>query len=150
MRARRDAAIRSLKVMMVALVAIPVAIFCYASWIGYQNTFARADERLLANLGIMSEHTSRIFQSVDLTFTAIDAIAGDLADEQIKTNEAVLHAQLKKLEKATAAVDAIVITDADGHVVGVLGDFADPRDDRRHRPRLFQGAEGARCRNLYR
>ena len=74
-------------------------------------------KELLANLGIMSEHTSRIFQSVDLTFTAIDAIAGDLTDEQIKTNEAVLHTQLKKLEKATAAVDAIVITDADGHVL---------------------------------
>jgi two-component system NtrC family sensor kinase len=117
MRARRDAAIRVLKVMMVATVAIPVAIFSYASWVGYQNTFAHADEKLLANLGIMAEHTSRIFQSVDLTFTAIDAIAGDLSDEQIKANEAALHAQLSKLEKATAAVAAIVITDAGGHVL---------------------------------
>ena len=117
MRARRDAALRVLKVMMVATVAIPAAIFCYASWVSYQNTSAHADEKLLANLGIMAEHTSRIFQSVDLTFTAIDAIAGDLTDEQIKANEAALHARLSKLEKATAAVDAIVITDADGRVL---------------------------------
>ena len=150
MRARRDAAIRVLKVMMVATVAIPVAIFSYASWVGYQNTFAHADEKLLANLGIMAEHTSRIFQSVDLTFTAIDAIAGDLTDEQIKANEAALHAQLSKLEKATAAVDAIVDHRRRRARAGVLGDFAGPRDGRRRRPRLFPGAEGARCRNLYR
>ena len=117
MRARRDAAIRGLKVMMVASVAIPVAIFCYASWIGYQNTFAHADERLLANLGIMAEHTSGVFQSVDLTFAAIAAIAGDLTDEQIKASEQALHVQLVKLEKATIAIDAILIVDKDGHTL---------------------------------
>ena len=117
MRARRDAAIRGLKVMMVASVAIPVAIFCYASWIGYQNTFAHADERLLANLGIMAEHTSGVFQSVDLTFAAVNAIAGDLTDEQIKASEQALHVQLVKLEKATVAVDAILIVDKDGHTL---------------------------------
>ena len=117
MRARRDAAIRGLKVMIVASVAIPVAIFCYASWIGYQNTFAHADERLLANLGIMAEHTSGVFQSVDLTFAAVDAIADDLTDEQIKASEQALHVQLVKLEKATVAIDAILIVDKDGHTL---------------------------------
>jgi two-component system, NtrC family, sensor kinase len=117
MRARRDAAIRGLKVMIVASVAIPVAIFCYASWIGYQNTFAHADERLLANLGIMAEHTSGVFQSVDLTFAAIAAIAGDLTDQQIKASEQALHVQLVKLEKATIAIDAILIVDKDGHTL---------------------------------
>ena len=117
MRARRDAAIRLLKVMMVAAIAIPVVIFGYASWIAYHNAYKDADARLWANLGIMSEHTSRIFQSVDLTFTAVDAIAGDLSDDQIKANEPALHAQLSKLEKATGAVDVIIITDAAGHVI---------------------------------
>ena len=117
MRARRDAAIRGLKIMMVASVAIPVAIFSYASWIGYQSTFAHADEKLLANLGIMSEHTSGVFQSVDLTFAAVDAITDDLTDEQVKASEQALHVQLAKLEKATAAVDAILIAGKDGHTL---------------------------------
>jgi signal transduction histidine kinase/CheY-like chemotaxis protein len=117
MRARRDAAIRGLKIMMVASIAIPVATFSYASWIGYQSTFAHADEKLLANLGIMAEHTSGVFQSVDLTFAAVDAITDDLTDEQIKASEQALHVQLSKLEKATAAVDAILIADKDGHAL---------------------------------
>ncbi len=117
MRARRDAAIRLLKTMMGASVVIPVAIFCYASWVAHQNAYTHADERLWASLGIMSEHTSRIFQSVDLTFTSVDAIAGDLTDEEIKAAEPALHAKLSKLEKATGAVDAILIADKDGHTL---------------------------------
>ncbi len=117
MRARRDAAIRGLKVMMVASVAIPVAIFSYASWTGYQSTFAHADEKLLANLGIMAEHTSGVFQSVDLTFAAVDAITDDLTGEQIKASEQALHLQLSKLDKATAAIDAILIAGKDGHTL---------------------------------
>ena len=117
MRARRDAAIRGLKVMMVASVAIPVAIFSYASWISYRNTYAHADERLLASLGIMAEHTSGVFQSVDLTFAAVDAIAANLTDEQIEASEQALHVQLRRLEKATAAIDAILIVDKNGHTL---------------------------------
>jgi two-component system NtrC family sensor kinase len=117
MRARRDAAIRGLKIMMVALVAIPAAIFSYASWISYQSTYAHADERLLANLGIMAEHTSGVFQSVDLTFAAVNAIADDLTDEEIKASAQALHVQLVKLEKATASIDAILIVDKNGHTL---------------------------------
>jgi signal transduction histidine kinase len=117
MRARRDAAIRLLKIMMVASVVIPATIFGYASWVAYTTAYKEADSHLWASLGVMSEHTSRIFQSVNLTFAAVDAIAGDLTDEQIKAAEPALHAQLSKLEKATAAVDVILITDADGHVL---------------------------------
>ena len=117
MRARRDAAIRLRKAMRGATVAIPVVIFAYASWVAYHNAYKEADSHLWASLGIMSEHTSRIFQSVDLTFTAVDAIAGDLNDEQLKAAEPALHGQLNKLEKTNGAVDVILITDADGHVL---------------------------------
>ena len=117
MRARRDAAVRLLKTMMVASLVIPAAIFGYANWVAYNNAYAHADEQLWAKLGIMSEHTRRIFQSVDLTFTSVDAITGGLADEQVKAAAPVLHAQLSKLEKATAAVAAVLIVDKTGHAL---------------------------------
>ncbi len=117
MRARRDAAVRLLKTMMVASLVIPAAIFSYASWAAYRNAYAHADEQLWANLGIMSEHTRRIFQSVDLTFTSVDAIAGDRTDEQVKAEAPVLHRQLNKLEKATAAVAAVLIVDKTGRAL---------------------------------
>ena len=134
MRARRDAAIRGLKIMLVASVAIPVAIFSYASWIGYQNAFAHADEKLSASLGIMAEHTAGVFQSVDLTFAAVDAIAGDLTDEQIKASEQALHVQLRKLEKATAAIDAHFDRRQKRPHPGLLGDLPGSERRRRRRP----------------
>ena len=48
MRARRDAALRLLKTMLVASIVIPVALFSYARWINYQNALAHADEELRA------------------------------------------------------------------------------------------------------
>jgi two-component system NtrC family sensor kinase len=114
MRARRDAALRLLKTMLVASIVIPVALFSYASWINYRDTIAHADEQLTASLNILSEHASKVFQSVDLAVTSVDAIVGDLSDEQIKARQEALHYQLSKLEKALATVDAIFIADRNG------------------------------------
>jgi two-component system, NtrC family, sensor kinase len=117
MRARRDAALRLLKTMLVASVVIPVTIFAYASWINYENAVARADEQLATSLNILSQQASGIFQSVDLTFTAVDAILGDLTDEQIKASDQTLHQQLGKLEKSVKAIDAILVADRNGHTI---------------------------------
>ena len=92
MRARRDAALRLLKTMLVASIVIPVTVFAYASWINYQNAVARADEQLAASLNILSQHASGIFQSVDLTFTAVDAILGDLTDDVLLDNDSAWSA----------------------------------------------------------
>src|SRR6478735_5199098 len=94
MRARRDAALRLLKTMLVASIVIPLALFSYASWISYQDTIAHADEQLTASLNILSEHASKVFQSVDLANTSVDAIVGDLSDEQIEARQGTLHSQL--------------------------------------------------------
>ncbi|MFY9816708.1 MAG: ATP-binding protein [Pseudolabrys sp.] len=117
MRARRDAALRLLKTMLVASIVIPVAIFSYAGWINYQNALTRADEELAGSLNILSQHASGIFQSVDLTFAAVDAIVGDLTDEQIKASDQALHQQLGKLEKSVKAIDAILVADRNGHTI---------------------------------
>ncbi|MEA2943048.1 MAG: hypothetical protein QOD09_3577, partial [Bradyrhizobium sp.] len=37
MRQRRDAALRSLKWMLVASVALPVLLFCYVGWTTYRT-----------------------------------------------------------------------------------------------------------------
>jgi len=114
MRARRDAALRLQKMMLVASLAIPAAIFSYVSWVAYHSAFAHADEQLATRLGIVSEHAHKIFQSVDLTFTSVEAIAGDLTEDQIRASEQDLHSKLAKLEKAINAIDGILIIDRSG------------------------------------
>src|SRR6476646_5336726 len=128
MRARRDAALRLLKTMLVASIVIPLALFSYASWISYQDTIAHADEQLTASLNILSEHASKVFQSVDLANTSVDAIVGDLSDEQIEARQGTLHSQLSKLEKALATVDAIFISDRNGRALVSSAIFPLPPD----------------------
>jgi two-component system NtrC family sensor kinase len=128
MRARRDAALRLLKTMLAASIVIPVALFSYASWINYRDTIAHADEQLTASLNILSEHASKVFQSVDLATTSVNAIVGDLSDEQIEARQGALHSQLNKLEKALATVDAIFIADRNGHALASSAIFPLPPD----------------------
>ncbi len=129
MRARRDAALRLLKTMLVASIVIPTALFSYASWVNYRNAIARADDELTASLNILTQHAAGIFQSVDLTFTAVDAILGELSDEQIKASEQALYTQLGKLEKSVSAIDAILVVDKDGKAM-VSSVVFPTRDDR--------------------
>lgn len=128
MRARRDAALRLLKTMLVASIVIPLALFSYASWINYRDTIAHADEQLTASLNILSEHASKVFQSVDLATTSVNAIVGDLSDEQIEARQGALHSQLNKLEKALATVDAIFIADRNGRALVSSAIFPLPPD----------------------
>ncbi|MGB6348885.1 MAG: ATP-binding protein [Pseudolabrys sp.] len=114
MRTRRDAALRLLKTMLVASIVIPLSLFAYASWVNYEAALTRADEDLVGSLTILSEQALKVFQSVDLTFTSVGAILGDLSDEQIKASEQSLHLQLGKLEKALNSVNAIVVADSNG------------------------------------
>jgi hypothetical protein len=73
--------------MMVASIAIPATIFSYVSWVAYHDAFDHADEQLVATMHVMSEQAISVFQSVDLTFTSVDAILGDLSDGEIKASE---------------------------------------------------------------
>jgi signal transduction histidine kinase len=114
MRDRRDAAIRLFKVMLVASIAIPFGLFSYAAWITYKSAFAHADEQLSATMDIISEQAKKVFQSVDLTFSSVHAIMGDMSDQDIKANEQILHNKLVELEKASETVEAIAIVGKDG------------------------------------
>jgi two-component system, NtrC family, sensor kinase len=123
MRARRDAAIRLFKVMLVVSIAIPVTLFTYAAWLTYRSTFAHADEQLSATMDIMSEHANKVFQSVDLTFSSVHAIVGDMTDEQIMASEQALHLKLVELDSAASVIDAIAIVGKDGRTLATSSGF---------------------------
>jgi CheY-like chemotaxis protein len=76
MRQRRDAALRSLKLMLVASVALPLLLFCYAAWANYHAAFALADERIERAGDIAAEQALRVFQSLGAGKAADDIPAG--------------------------------------------------------------------------
>ncbi|MGZ5804153.1 MAG: ATP-binding protein [Xanthobacteraceae bacterium] len=94
----------------------------------YQSAFAGGDERLSSDLGIIVEHADKIFQSVDLTFSGVNAIIVGMTDEEIKASEREIHSKLAEFEKTTSAVGGIVIVDKNGRPLVTSNTYPTPND----------------------
>ena len=86
MQGRRDTAVRLLRIVFVASIAIPAGVLCWGGWITYNSAFAHADEELRARLDILSEQANAVFETVALNFTSVDTLVGGMTDEQIKAS----------------------------------------------------------------
>ncbi len=111
----RHAAIRLLKLMMVASVVLPAVLFAFAAWVSYRNFERVADERIDRSLDILHEHALKVLQTIERTFAEIDEITRGMSDDDIRLNEASLHARLKRIDDALPQVRGIAIMDRDGH-----------------------------------
>jgi two-component system NtrC family sensor kinase len=111
MRQRRDAALRSLKWMLVASVALPFLLFCYAAWVNYHAAFALADERIERARDIAAEQALRVFQSISVTFDSVEQITRGRTDQTIKLNEAELSERLKQFVAALPDIGSVWILD---------------------------------------
>ena len=111
----RHAAIRLLKLMMVASVVLPAVLFAFAAWVGYHNIERVTDERIDRSLDILHEHALKVLQTVRVVFGEVGAITGGMSDDDIRLNEGLLHKRLAKIAKDLPQLQAITIIDRDGH-----------------------------------
>src|SRR6201995_1766199 len=109
MRQRRDAALRSLKLMLVASVALPLLLFCYAAKVNYHTAFALADERIERAGDIAAEQALGAFQSISVTFDSVEQITRGRTDQTIKLNAAELSERLKQFVAALPDISSIWI-----------------------------------------
>ena len=111
----RHAAIRLLKLMMVASVVLPAVLFVFAASVNYRNIKAATDDRIDRSLDILHEHALKVLQTVERTFAEIDEIVRDMSDDDIRRSEARLHFRLERIVKALPQLQGIVIIDRNGH-----------------------------------
>jgi signal transduction histidine kinase/ActR/RegA family two-component response regulator len=128
MQARRDATVRLLKAVLVLTVAVPATLFLYFAETSYRTSFTFADERLQRGLDAVSEHAVKVFQSLNVTITAVSALLGDRPDEALRAAEAELHAHLRDIVAELPAVDAIWVFDRDGRPVASSYRFPVPAE----------------------
>ena len=117
MKARRESAVRSLKLMMVGTVVFPLVLFCYASFEQYNAISKLADERIARSLDISVEHAKKIFQSIEVVFGSIDEITRGRADQSLRLHEAELSERLKLMAAAISDVHSIWLFDAGGFCI---------------------------------
>jgi two-component system NtrC family sensor kinase len=68
MSTARESAVRLLKLMMIASLVLPAALFAYAAWVSYRSIRAVADERIERSLDVQQEQALKVFETVDRTF----------------------------------------------------------------------------------
>src|SRR5260370_3581824 len=103
MRQPGDAALRSLNLMLVGRVALPLLLFCYAAWVNYHAAFALADERIERAGDIAAEQALRVFQSISVTFDSVGQITRVRTDRTINLNPAELAQRSKTVLSALPA-----------------------------------------------
>src|SRR5450830_1477998 len=124
----RHAAIRLLKLMMVASLVLPAVLFAFAAWASYRNFEYVSDERIDRSLDILHEQALKVLQAVERSFAEIDEVVRGMSDDDIRLNEAPLHARLKRIVEALPQLQDIAIMDRNGYPLVSANIVAVPKD----------------------
>ena len=141
--------LRLLQWMMVASLALPLALFVFASAVSWVSIHETADREIERALDVAHEHALKVFETIDRSLSEIAEIIRGIPDADIVAREQLLHLRLKQLVGSLPQVKSTWIFDAKGHALVNSLVVAGARD-RFFRPRLFQGPRRQRYRNLYR
>ena len=113
----RHAAIRLLKLMMVASLVLPAVLFAFAAQVSYRNFEQVNDERIDRSLDILHEHALKVLQTIERTFAEIDEVIRGMSDDDMRANEARLHGRLKEIVTALPQLQSIAIMDRNGQAM---------------------------------
>ena len=106
--------IRSLRVLLAASVAIPLAMFAGAAWTSYHNVMAHARDQTEKLARIVHEHALKVFETNEALLGRIDDLTHGMAAADIRANEGNLHQRLKAMTAGIPQIQAAWIWDAQG------------------------------------
>src|SRR5947209_19024562 len=99
--AQRDS-IRLLHGILIASIALPAALFAYASWLGYHNTQAVADRQIDRTRDVVTEHALKVFETVERSIAEINEVIRAMIYEQIPTNVQCQYRSIERMADGTA------------------------------------------------
>jgi two-component system, NtrC family, sensor kinase len=114
--AQRDS-IRLLHGILVASVALPAALFVYASWLGYQNNQVVSDRQIDRTRDVVTEHALKVFETVERSIAEINEVVRDMPDSRITANEENLHLRFERLAGSSDQIKSVWIFDRYGRAL---------------------------------
>ena len=117
MKARRERAMWSLRLILIACATLPALLFAYASWANYKSAFAAADENIARSLEIATGHAQDVFQSTAVTINSVEQITRGRSSESIRMEESELNQRLKEMRAAIPGIESIWLFDSAGHPI---------------------------------
>ena len=109
--------LRLLRWMMAASLALPLALFAFASAISYRSTRDIADREIERSLDVAHEHALKVFETIDRSLAEINEIIRGIPDAGIASREEALHGRLKQLVDSLPQMKSAWIFDAHGRAL---------------------------------
>jgi signal transduction histidine kinase/CheY-like chemotaxis protein len=117
MKARRDRALWSLRLILIACATLPAGLFAYASWANYKSAFALADANIARSLDIAAGHAQAVFQSTIVTINSVEQITMGRSSESMRMEESELNQRLKEMRAAIPDIESIWLFDSAGRPI---------------------------------
>jgi two-component system, NtrC family, sensor kinase len=118
--------------MMAASLALPLALFVFASAMSWVSTNESADREIERSLDVAHEHALKVFETIDRSLSEVAEIIRGLPDAEIVARGEILHQRLGRLADALPQVKSFWVFDATGHplvnsleVPALAADFSD-------------------------
>src|SRR5260370_28407291 len=103
--------------MMAASLALPVALFVFASSVSWISTRDTADRQIERTLDVAHEHALKVFETIDRSLSEINEIIRGVPDADIKSREQALHLRLKQLAYSLPQMKSVWIFDTHGQAL---------------------------------
>jgi two-component system NtrC family sensor kinase len=116
--------IRLLQSVLVAAVAVPALLFCFAAWQAYKNNEKVAEDQIDRSRDVLNEHALKVFEAVERSIAEINEIIRDMSDADISANQQTLHDRLERMVNSSPEVKSFWIFDPNGHAL--VNSLADP------------------------
>jgi two-component system NtrC family sensor kinase len=103
--------------MMAASLALPIALFAFASAVSWVSIRDTADREIERTLDVAHEHALKVFETIDRSLSEINEIIRGIPDAGIKSREEELHSRLKRLADSLPQMKSTWIFDAQGRAL---------------------------------
>jgi two-component system, NtrC family, sensor kinase len=102
---------------MAASLALPLALFIFASGVSWISTNEAADRDIERTLDVAHEHALKVFETIDRSLSETAEIIRGMSDADITAHEESLHQRLSQLADALPQVKSVWVFDAKGHAL---------------------------------
>ena len=117
MQTEQRNSLRLLQWMMAASLALPMALFVFASAVSYVSIHDTADREIERTLDVAHEHALKVFETIDRSLSEINEIIHGIPDAGIKSSEEALHARLKQLTDSLPQMKSAWVFNAEGRAL---------------------------------
>lgn len=109
----RQTLIPFLRILLVASILAPAALFTYFCWVSYHSAMQTAQDRADRFAAIVREHALKVFETIGLTLESVDRRLQHVPWEDIRSSKP-LWEELRRMQERSEQVGAIFVSPAEG------------------------------------